>query len=107
MAILLTQQAADHVQALLAKNERAVGLRLGVKSSGCSGLSYTVDLADALDERDEVFEQRGVKLVIERKNLPLLEGLELDYVREGLNRRFDFRNPNVKGTCGCGESFAV
>ena len=107
MTIALTQQAAKHVQGLLTKNEGSIGLRLGVKPSGCSGLTYTVALADRAGEQDEVFEQHGVKVVIERKNLPFLEGMEVDYVREGLNSRFDFRNPNAKGTCGCGESFAV
>lgn len=107
MTIMLTENAAKHVQNLLARNEGAIGLRLGVKASGCSGFGYTVELAEAPDDTDEVFEQHGVKVVISRKNLPFLAGMEVDYVRDGLNRRFDFRNPNVTGSCGCGESFAV
>jgi len=107
MAITLTEKAAKHVQGLAAKHPDILGLRLGVKPSGCSGLSYTVDGAKEIGEGDEVFEQHGVKLVVDRKSLPFLEGVEVDFVREGLNQRFAFNNPNAKGTCGCGESFAV
>jgi iron-sulfur cluster assembly protein len=107
MSLTLTENAAKHIQNVLAKRPGARALRLGVKPSGCSGLSYTVDYAEEIADSDVVVEQHGVKVVVDRKSLPFLQGIEVDYVREGLNRRFDFRNPNVKATCGCGESFAV
>jgi iron-sulfur cluster assembly protein len=107
MALTLTEKAATHIQAVLANRAGAQALRVGVKPSGCSGLSYTVDYADEIGDADTLFEQHGVKVVVDRKSLPFLDGIEIDYVREGLNQRFDFRNPNVKATCGCGESFAV
>ncbi len=106
MSIVITEKAAKHIQDSIAKRGTGVGLRVGVKPSGCSGMSYTVDFADVVDEADEVFEQQGVKLVVDRKSLPFLQGTEIDFVRDGLNRRFEFRNPNVTGTCGCGESVA-
>jgi Iron-sulfur cluster assembly accessory protein len=107
MAITLTEQAAKQIQRLMAKQPGLVGLRLGVKPSGCSGLSYTVDGATEVGANDTVFEQHGVKVVVDGKSLPFLQGVEVDYVREGLNQRFAFNNPNAKGTCGCGESFAI
>lgn len=107
MAIQLTEKAAKHVASVLAKSDKAIGLRLGVKPSGCSGLTYVVGYAEDVAENDTVFEQHGVKVVIASTSLPFLEGMEVDYIREGLNQRFDFRNPNATGTCGCGESFAV
>lgn len=107
MSITLTERAADHVRRHLAGHEACVGLRLGVRTSGCSGFAYTVDYAETVDDEDTVIEQHGVKVVVSRKHLPFLEGTEVDFVRDGLNRRFDFRNPNVKDLCGCGESFSV
>lgn len=107
MALTLSEKAAKHVHSVLAKRADAQALRIGVKPSGCSGMSYTVDYADAVGDADTVFEQHGVKIVVDRKSLPFLDGIEIDYVRDGLNQRFEFRNPNVKATCGCGESFAV
>ena len=107
MGLSLTEKAAAHIQAMLAKRAGAQALRVGVKPSGCSGFGYVVDYADVVDEADTVFEQHGVKVVVDRKSLPFLNDIEIDFVREGLNQRFDFRNPNVKATCGCGESFAV
>lgn len=107
MSIAVTERAADHIRHALTGREGSVGLRLGVRTSGCSGFAYTVGYADAVGEADEVFEQHGVKVVVDRKSLPFLEGVELDYVREGLNERFAFNNPNVKDECGCGESFSV
>lgn len=105
--IQLTDKAVRHVKDYLARHEGGVGLRLGVKTTGCSGLAYTVDYADRVEETDEVIEQDGIKVLVNRKSLPFLEGTEVDFIRDGLNQRFDFRNPNVKDTCGCGESFTV
>ncbi len=107
MAIRLTQAAAKHVRNTMAKRQSMFGLRLGVKTSGCSGLAYTVDYAESPEAEDEVYEQDGIKVVVDRKSLPFLTGMEVDYVRDGLNQRFEFRNPNVTGSCGCGESFSV
>lgn len=107
MAIRLTDSAATRVQSYLEKRGGGVGLRLGVKKTGCSGFAYVVDYADQAAEDDVVFEDRGVKVVVSRENLPILDGTEVDFVREGLNESFKFRNPNVKDECGCGESFTV
>lgn len=106
MAITLTENAARHVQAFLVKRV-SVGLRLAVKTSGCSGMAYALEFADAADQDDLCFESHGVTLLIDPKSLPYLDGTELDFVREGLNEGFKFNNPNVKNQCGCGESFAV
>ena len=107
MTIQLTERAADHIRDALARHGTGMGLRLGVRTSGCSGFMYTVDYADALGEDDMLVEQHGVSVVIDRKSLPFLEGMEVDFIREGLNERFSFRNPNVTAECGCGESFSV
>ncbi|PWG64055.1 HesB/IscA family protein [Spiribacter halobius] len=107
MTIQLTQQAADHIRGSVERHGGAVGLRLGVRTSGCSGFMYTVDYAEAIGDDDTVVEQHGATVVIDRKSLPFLEGLEVDFIREGLNQRFSFRNPNVTAECGCGESFAI
>lgn len=107
MAFKLTEKAAAHVQAMLAKREGAQALRVGIKASGCSGFGYVVDYADSIAADDTVFEQHGVKVVVDAKSLPFLSDIEIDFVKEGLNRRFDFRNPKATGTCGCGESFAI
>jgi iron-sulfur cluster assembly protein len=107
MAVTLTEKAATHVQSFLAKRGRGVGLRLGVRTSGCSGMAYKLEFADAANPDDLQFESHGVKVLIDAKSLPYLEGTELDYTREGLNEGFKFRNPNVKDACGCGESFNV
>jgi len=107
MAVTLTEKAANHVQSFLAKRGKGVGLRLGVRTSGCSGMAYKLEFADATNPDDLQFESHGVKLLIDPKSLPYLEGTELDYTREGLNEGFKFRNPNVKDECGCGESFNV
>jgi iron-sulfur cluster assembly protein len=107
MAITLTQAAAEHVQASLARRGKGVGLRLGVRSSGCSGLAYKLEFADAIAAEDETFESHGVKVLVDQKSLPFIDGTELDYTREGLNEGFKFNNPNVKDQCGCGESFNV
>lgn len=107
MAITLTESAAARVQSFLANRGKGVGLRLGVKTSGCSGMAYVLEFVDQLDEGDEVFEDKGVKVIIDKKSLIYLDGTELDFAREGLNEGFKFNNPNAKNACGCGESFHV
>ncbi len=107
MAISLTESAATRVRSFLEKRGRGVGLRIGVRKSGCSGYAYTIDYADAIDADDVVFDRDGVKLIVDPKSLDLIDGTEVDFVKEGLNEAFKFRNPNVKGECGCGESFTV
>ena len=107
MAVSLTDAAAERARAQLAQRGRGLGLRLGVKTTGCSGMAYVLEFADAPDEGDRVFEEKGVKLVISAKSLVYLDGTELDYGREGLNEGFRFTNPNEKARCGCGESFSV
>lgn len=107
MAVQITEAAASHIRRTLSKENGAVALRLGVKASGCSGFEYTVGVADAVGEDDTVYEEHGAKVVVDRKSLPFLQGMEVDYIREGLNQRLEFRNPNVTASCGCGESFAI
>ena len=108
MSIQLTESAAKHVQAMLARRGHGVGLRLGTKKSGCSGYAYDVDYADEVGADDVVFENHGAKLVVNSASLPMLDGMEIDFVRNSLlNEGFEFRNPNVKDECGCGESFNV
>jgi iron-sulfur cluster assembly protein len=107
MGVTLTEKAATHVNNYITKRGRGVGLRLGVRTSGCSGMAYKLEFADAAAPEDLIFESHGVKVLIDPKSLPYLEGTELDFVREGLNEGFKFNNPNVKDECGCGESFNV
>ena len=107
MAITLTESAAKHIRAQVEKSDKGIGLRLGVKKSGCSGFAYTFDIAQEVRETDTVFENFGAKLLVDAESLPFLEGTELEYVKEGLGHVFKFNNPNVKNQCGCGESFAV
>jgi iron-sulfur cluster assembly protein len=107
MTVTLTQRAATHVSNFLTKRGKGVGLRLGVRTSGCSGMAYKLEFADAVNPDDVLFESNGVKVIIDPKSLPYLEGTELDFAREGLNEGFKFNNPNVKDECGCGESFNV
>ena len=107
MAVTLTEKAATHVQTFLAKRGKGVALRLGVRTTGCSGMAYKLEYADAIDPSDVQFESHGVKVVIDPKSLPYLDGTQLDFAREGLNEGFKFNNPNVKDECGCGESFNV
>ncbi|HLX27493.1 MAG TPA: iron-sulfur cluster assembly protein IscA [Casimicrobiaceae bacterium] len=107
MAITLTESAARHVAANIARRGKGIGLRLGVRTSGCSGLAYKLEYADEVRPEDVEFESHGVRVVIDPKSLPYLEGTELDFAREGLNEGFKFRNPNVRDSCGCGESFNV
>ena len=107
MAITLTNSAAERVRTFLANRGKGIGLRLGIKTSGCSGLAYVLEFVDELNEDDNVFEQDGVKVIIDTKSLVYLDGTQLDFVKEGLNEGFKFINPNVKDQCGCGESFNV
>jgi iron-sulfur cluster assembly protein len=107
MAITLTDAAANRVQTFLESRGNGLGVRLGVKTSGCSGLAYVLEFVDELEDGDEVFEDHGVKVIIDKKSLVYLDGTELDYGKEGLNEGFKFNNPNVKDECGCGESFKV
>ena len=107
MAITLTENAAKHVQNFMAKRGKGVGLRIGVRTSGCSGMAYKLEFADEIGSDDLQFASNGVTLLVDPKSLPYVDGMELDYTREGLNEGFKFNNPNVKNQCGCGESFGV
>jgi iron-sulfur cluster assembly protein len=107
VAITLTDNAADRVRGYLAKRGAGIGLRLGIKKTGCSGFAYVVNYADEIGTDDIVFDSADVKVVVDRESLELIDGTEVDYVREGLNEAFRFRNPNASGECGCGESFSV
>jgi iron-sulfur cluster assembly protein len=107
MSVTLSESAAEHVSKFLAKRGKGIGIRLGVKTSGCSGMAYKLEFADAAEPEDVVFDSRGLKVLIDPRSLPYLEGTELDYTKEGLNEGFKFNNPNVKDQCGCGESFNV
>lgn len=107
MSITLTQAAAERVTAFLSNRGKGIGLRLGVKTTGCSGMAYVLEFADEIQPEDQVFEDRGVKVIVDPKSLIYLNGTQLDFTKEGLNEGFKFNNPNVKGECGCGESFTV
>ncbi len=107
MPVTLSEKAATHVANFLAKRGKGAGLRLGVRTSGCSGMAYKLEFVDEAGEEDVVFESHGIRVVVDPKSLPYLDGTELDYAREGLNEGFKFNNPNVKDQCGCGESFQV
>lgn len=107
MAITMTEPAAKHVASFLANRGRGIGLRLGVKTSGCSGMAYLLEFVDVLNDDDHVFSDKGVKIIVDEKSLVYLNGTELDFVKEGLNEGFKFNNPNIEDECGCGESFNV
>lgn len=107
MAISLTESAASRVRNYLESRGAGVGLRLGVTKTGCSGYSYVINYAEDITDADVVFEDKGVKVVVDAEALPLIDGTEVDFVKSGLNEAFSFRNPNVTGECGCGESFNV
>lgn len=107
MAITLTESAARHVSRYIARRGKGIGLRLGVKTTGCSGLAYKLEYADDAQPEDLTFESHGVCVLVDPKSLVYIDGTELDFVREGLNEGFRFNNPNVKSECGCGESFKV
>lgn len=103
----MTEAARDHIRRQLEKRGKGIGIRVGVKTAGCSGLSYVLEFVDQAEAEDEVFEYDEVKLIVDPKSLVYLDGTELDFVKEGLNEGFAFSNPNVKNECGCGESFHV
>jgi iron-sulfur cluster assembly protein len=107
MAITLTSAAADRVKSFLQQRGKGFGLRLGVRTSGCSGMAYVLEFVDELNEGDVVFEDHGVKVIVDPKSMVYIDGTELDFAKEGLNEGFKFNNPNVKDECGCGESFNV
>lgn len=105
--VTLTDSAARHVTRFLARRGKGVGVRLGVKTTGCSGLAYKIEFADEIAPEDVVFEDHGVKVLVDPKSLPYIDGTQLDFVREGLNEGFKFNNPNERDRCGCGESFRI
>ena len=107
MAITLTPAAADRVRHFIAERGHGVGLRLGVRKTGCSGFAYVVNYANEVQDNDRVFASQGVQVLVDADSLALIDGTEIDFVRHGLNEAFRFRNPNVRGECGCGESFSV
>ncbi len=107
MAITMTSAAAERVRSFLANRGKGVGLRVGVKTTGCSGLAYVLEFVDELNDDDQVFEQDDLKIIVDGKSLVYIDGTQLDFVKEGLNEGFQFNNPNVNGECGCGESFTV
>jgi iron-sulfur cluster assembly protein len=107
MAITLTESAARHVSRYIERRGKGIGLRLGVKTTGCSGLAYKLEYADESQPEDVTFESHGVRVIVDPRSLSYIDGTELDFVREGLNEGFRFNNPNVKSECGCGESFKV
>jgi iron-sulfur cluster assembly protein len=107
MAITLTDAAADRISSFLENRGKGVGLRLGVKTSGCSGMAYVVEFADEIEATDTVFEDHDLKIIIDPKSLVYLDGTEMDFAKEGLSEGFKFNNPNESGSCGCGESFTV
>lgn len=107
MAITMTERAANHVANFLSRRGKGIGLRLGVRTTGCSGMAYKLEYADAAQPEDEQFESHGVRILVDPKSLVYIDGTELDFVREGLNEGFRFNNPQEKNRCGCGESFNV
>lgn len=107
MAVTLTAQAAQHIEKYLQKRGKGLGLRLGVRTTGCSGMAYKLEYVDEPHSDDQVFESHGVKVFVDAKSLSYIDGTQLDYAKEGLNEGFKFSNPNEKATCGCGESFTV
>ncbi|MFC0180565.1 iron-sulfur cluster assembly protein IscA [Thorsellia kenyensis] len=107
MAIHLTDNAANRIKSFLDNRGKGFGLRLGVRTSGCSGMAYVLEFVDETQDDDEVFSEKGVNIVVDAKSLVYIDGTELDFVKEGLNEGFKFNNPNVKDECGCGESFTI
>jgi len=107
MAITTTEAAAKHIENALTSRGKGVGIRLGVRTTGCSGMAYVLEFVDQTDENDHIFDSNGVKIIVDPKSLIYIDGTELDFVKEGLNEGFKFNNPNVRGECGCGESFNI
>ena len=108
MALSLTEAAADRVKSFLENRGKGLGVRLGVKTTGCSGMAYVIEFVDEVNEvEDEIFESNGVNIIVDKKSLVYIDGTQMDFVKEGLNEGFEFKNPNEKDSCGCGESFTV
>ena len=107
MSINLTEVAADRVKSFLQSRGKGIGLRIGIKTTGCSGMAYVLEFVDEVDDTDEVFESQGVKVIVDPKSLVYLDGTKVDFAKDGLNEGFQFINPNAKDECGCGESFTV
>jgi iron-sulfur cluster assembly protein len=107
MSVTLTDAAARHVVRYISRRGKGVGIRVGVTTTGCSGMAYVLEFVDQAEEHDQVFENHGVRIVVDPKSLVYIDGTELDFVKTGINEGFEFHNPNVKGECGCGESFSV
>ncbi len=107
MAISITETAARHVSEQLETRGKGMGIRVGVKTTGCSGMAYVLEFVDKLEVGDQVFEDQGVKIIVDPKSLAYIDGTEMDFVKQGVNEGFEFKNPNAKGECGCGESFSV
>ncbi len=107
MAILITETAAKHVQSQLESRGHGLGIRIGVTTTGCSGMAYVLEFVDKVDVGDQVFENHGVKIVVDPKSLTYIDGTEMDFVKQGVNEGFEFKNPNAKAECGCGESFSI
>ena len=107
MTISLTKSAASHVAGQLETRGHGIGIRVGVKTTGCSGMAYVLEFVDKLKVGDSVFEDQGVKIIVDPKSLLYVDGTEMDYVKQGVNEGFEFTNPNAKGECGCGESFSI
>ncbi len=107
MAISISQTAAQHVADQLADRGHGIGIRVGVKTTGCSGMAYVLEFVDKLEVGDQIFEEQGVKIIVDPKSLVYIDGTEMDFVKQGVNEGFEFRNPNAKGECGCGESFSI
>jgi len=107
MTISITETAAKHVAEQLASRGHGLGIRVGITTTGCSGMAYVLEFVDKLDVGDQVFEDQGVKIVVDPKSLLYIDGTEMDFVKQGVNEGFEFKNPNARGECGCGESFSV
>lgn len=107
MAISISPTAAEHVASQLESRGSGIGIRVGVKTTGCSGMAYVLEFVDKLEVGDSVFEEAGVKIIVDPKSLLYIDGTQMDYVKQGVNEGFEFKNPNAKGECGCGESFSV
>ncbi len=107
MAISISDTAVRHVAEQLAERGHGIGIRVGVKTTGCSGMAYVLEFVDKLEVGDEIFEEQGVKIIVDPKSLVYIDGTEMDFVKNGVNQGFEFKNPNAKGECGCGESFSI
>lgn len=107
MAISISNTAAQHVADQLADRGHGLGIRVGVKTTGCSGMAYVLEFVDKIEVGDQVFEEQGVKIIVDPKSLAYIDGTEMDFVKQGVNEGFEFKNPNAKGECGCGESFSI